>query len=232
MRLPKGFGLKTPVLPEAFADHRQRGGLHPSERIRAASGGHRDGLRGVDAHQPVGFAAGFGRVIEVVVLAAAFEPFQPLADGGVRQRADPEAVERRGAADVLVQVAEDQLALAPRIRRHDDTLALAEQAGDDLDLRLRVAVGLVALPVLDLTGDQFEHRRDDGQVVGVEALDAVAVRQGGLHEVAERPCHVITVSGQIAGLPSGGLHDAGDLPRHARFFCNDRFHIRFVLLWI
>lgn len=143
------------------------------------SGGYRDGLRGVDAHEPVGLAAGFGRVVEVVVLVAAFEPLQPLADGLVRERADPEAVERRGATDVLVQVSEDQLALAPGIRRHDDTLALAEQPADDLDLRRNVAVGFIALVGLDLTGNKFEHRRDDGQVVAVESLDAVTVRQGG-----------------------------------------------------
>lgn len=29
------------------------------------------------------------------------------------------------------------------------------------------------------------------QVVAVEALDAVAVRQGGLHQMAESPCHVV-----------------------------------------
>ena len=112
VRLKDVLRRETLVLPEAAAHHRQRGRLHAPQRIRAASCGQRDGLRGVDAHQPVGLAAGFGGIVEVVVLVTAFEPFQPLADGLVRERADPEAVERCGTADVFVQIAEDQLSLA------------------------------------------------------------------------------------------------------------------------
>ena len=111
-------------------------------------------------------------------------------------------------------------------------MMLSLSRSDDLDLSHHVAVGLVTFLGLDLTGNQFEHRRDDGQVVGVEPLDAVTVRQGGLNQMTESPCYVIAVSGQVADLPFGGLDDAGDLPRHARFFCNDSFHIRFILLWI
>ena len=233
VRLKDILRRETLVFPETAAYHCQRGCLHAPQRIRAVSGGHRDGLRGVDTHEPIGLAAGFGRVVEVVVLVAAFEPLQPLADGLVRERADPEAVERRGAADVLVQVAEDQLTLASGIRRHDDTLALAEQPADDLDLRRNVAVGFIALVGLDLTGNKFEHRRDDGQVVAVESLDAITVRQGGLHQMPERPCYVIAVSRVVADLSFRRFHDAGDLTRHARFLCNNCFHTELIyLMWI
>ena len=117
--------------------------------------------------------------------------------------------ERRGASDVFVQVTEDQFALASGIRRHDDAFAFAEQPRDDFDLRRRLAVRLIALIGLDLTRHELEDGRDDRQVVAMKSLDAVAVRQGGLHQMPESPCYIILRSGIIAGLAFGRFHDAG-----------------------
>ena len=232
MHLPHSLGCETFILPIPFADHSQRRRLHAAERIRPAPGGYRNRLRGVDAHQPVGLAAGFGRVVEIVVLVAALDAFQPLTNRLVRERADPKAVERRSAADVFVQVAENQLALASRIRRHDDALAFAEQPCDDLDLGHRLAVRLVALIGLDLSWHKLEDGRDDRQVIAVKSLDAVTVRQGGLHQMTESPSYIILRSGVIADLAFARFHDAGYFPRHARLLCNNSFHVRFILLWI
>ena len=120
MKLVYRFGLETPVLPESLADHRQRGRLHSSDGIRATPGGYRQCLRAVDAHQPVGFAAGFGGKVEAVVLVPVLQLFQSLADGGVGQRAYPQPLERQGAAYVGIQVTEDKLPFTGTVGRHDD----------------------------------------------------------------------------------------------------------------
>ena len=111
MELPEGFGRETAVLPVAFTHHRQRGCLHPSDGIRAVSGGDGECLRAVDAHEPVGFASRFGGEVEVVVFAAVFEFSQSLADSLVGERADPQAHERSGTTRIVVEVAEDKLSL-------------------------------------------------------------------------------------------------------------------------
>ena len=111
MELPEGFGRETAVLPVAFTHHRQRGCLHPSDGIRAVSGGDGECLRAVDAHEPVRFAPRFGGKIEVVVFAARFKVAQSLADSLVGKRAYPEADERGGASGVMVEVAENKLTL-------------------------------------------------------------------------------------------------------------------------
>jgi len=100
-------------------------------------------------------------------------------------------------------------------------------------LRRDVAVRLIALVGLDLTRHELEHGRDDRQVIAVESLDAVAVRQGGLHQMPERPRYVIAVSRVIAVLFFRRFHDAGDFMRHTRFFCNNCFHSELIyLMWI
>lgn len=147
-----------------------------------------------------------------------------------------ELIQRRSngvAQPTYSYVSEDQLAFASRIRRYDDALALAEQPRDNLDLRRYVAVRLIALVGLDLTRDELEDGRDDRQVITVETLEAVAVRQGGLHQMAESPCYIVLRSGIIADFALVRFHDAGDFPRHARFFCDDNFHTEWIyLMWI
>ena len=63
--------------------------------------------RQVDAHEPVGFAPRFGGKIEVVILASIFEVAQTISDSLVGKRAYPEANERGGASDVMVEVSEE-----------------------------------------------------------------------------------------------------------------------------
>ena len=175
MKLVYRFGMETPVLPKTLADHRQRGCLHPSDGIRAAPGGYRQCLRAVDAHQPVGFAAGFGGKVEAVVLVSVLQLFQSLADGGVGQRAYPQPLERQGAAYVGIQVAEYQFAFTGTVGRHDDTLALVPQFCYHLDLLHRCNVSLAVLVCLHLTGYEFKPFGDDGQAVAPKTLDTVPV---------------------------------------------------------
>ena len=144
MELPEGFGRKASVLPIAGADHRQRGRLHTTDGVGAPTGGKAERLCAIDAHEPVGFAAGTGGKVEVVVVCSITQVIESLADGLVGQRADPQAVERRVAVDVLVEIAEDEFALSSGIGRHDDAFALFKEPPDDVDLFEHTAVGSAA----------------------------------------------------------------------------------------
>jgi hypothetical protein len=74
----------------------------------------------VHAHEPVGPAASAGGVGQRVEIAAGTETLEALADRLGRQRRQPEPAHRLPAAGLLVEVAEDQLPLPPRVRRADD----------------------------------------------------------------------------------------------------------------
>ena len=132
---------------------------------------------------------------------------------------------------MMVQVAENQLSLTPRIGRHDDAVAAVEQLGDYTDLFQYPAVGFVAFLGTDLTGNEQELIGNDWQVVPAEALDAVAVRQCWLHQMTESPCHIVAVAIHITVFGFCRAHQSGDLTSHARFFCNDCLHILLVLLF-
>ena len=224
MELPEGFWSETAVFPVTFAHHSQCGGLHTSDGVCAVSGGDGECLRAVDAHEPVRFAPCFGGKKEVVILASVFEVTQSFTDGLVGKRTYPEADERGGTSDIVVEVSEDKLSFAPGIGRHDDLLASVEKAGDDLDLRRHAAVGLVALLRLGLTGDDREGFGDDGQVVTDKAAYAVAVGHGELDKMPECPCHGIAASLEITFLSLCRAHDAGD------FTCTLGFSVMIVFM--
>ena len=56
-----------------------------------------------------------------------------------------------------------------------------------------VGIGLIALVDLDLSGNEGEHLRDDGQVLRVEPSDAISVGQGRLYQMPECPSNIISV---------------------------------------
>ena len=230
VELPEGFGRKASVFPIAGADHRQRGCLYATDGVGAPTGGKAERLRAVDAHEPVGFAAGTGGKVEVVVVCSITQVIESLADGLVGQRADPQAVERRVAVDVLVEIAEDEFALSSGIGRHDDALALFKEPPDDVDLFEHAAVGSVTFLRLFCSGDKLERIGDDRQGVAVKAFYVVGFGQGELHEVSERPRHGIAVAREITFFPFAGVHHAGYLAGDARLFCNDCLHFVFFLL--
>ena len=230
MKLVYRFGRETLVLPETLADHRQRGCLHTPYGIRAPSGGDGQCLRAVDAHQPVGFATGFGGLVEVVVLVTVLQFLQSLADGGIGQRAYPQSLKGQGTAGIGIEVTEYQFSFTGAVGCYDNTVALVPQLGYHLNLLHRRCVRLVALVRLHLTGNKLEPFGDDGQAVAPEALDAVPVGHGGLYQMPQCPCHVVAVSGEI---PFFFLHCADNpcyLTGDARFFCQYGNHVFFYLI--
>ncbi len=76
----------------------------------------------VHPHEPVGPAPPLGGVGEAVVVGAALEAPEAVADRVGRERRDPESAHRLGALRGLVDVTEDELPFAPRVRGADDAL--------------------------------------------------------------------------------------------------------------
>ena len=83
--LPERLWLELLVLQETGADHTEGRGLYPAQRVSASSCCNRYGLGGIDAHQPVGFAAGTGGIIEIVIRRSALQMGKSLFDGFVRE---------------------------------------------------------------------------------------------------------------------------------------------------
>ena len=86
--LPEWLWLELLMLQETGADHTEGRGLYPAQGVGASPCRYGYGLGGIDAHQPVGFAAGTGGIIEVVIRRSALQTGKPLFDGFVRQGTD------------------------------------------------------------------------------------------------------------------------------------------------
>ena len=96
--------------------------------------------RRVQADDPVGLAAASGRGVECVVVGERPQAAEGVADRRLGERAEPEPPRRLArAADQLLDVAEDQLALAAGIGGADQLVGGAEQAPDDRELLARPA---------------------------------------------------------------------------------------------
>src|SRR5439155_16935494 len=107
----------------ALDHHRQRRRLHPAERDDSADPGAAANGRGagrVHPDQPVSLGARARRSLERLQLLAGAQLLEALADRLLRHRADPEPLHRLVDPGGLVDVGEDQLALAAGVARVDD----------------------------------------------------------------------------------------------------------------
>ena len=219
-----GLRRERGVFQIAPAHQRQRGGLHPAQRPCTASGSDGECLGCVDAHDPVRLTAGTGREVEVVVLAAGPYVSQPFADGPLGEAADPQPVEGRLAVEIVIDKAENQLAFAPGVGSHDDSLGAGEQLLEDGELFDGSRIGLVLLAAFDAARFEDEGFGKDRKVLPLEPFDAVGFRHGRAYEVAEGPCDGVAAPFDIAVLTGGSAHDGGDLLRYRGLFCYDDFH--------
>ena len=105
--LPKLGGYEIPVLQIAAAYHHERGCLHPAQREHPLPGGYAQRLGGVYPYQPVRFAAGLGREVEVIVTLSRLQVIQPLTDCLVGKAAYPQAHKWFPAVQVMEDIAED-----------------------------------------------------------------------------------------------------------------------------
>ena len=131
MHLPERSRHKVLVLQKTAADHCQRWCLHTSEAVCSFSCCDGQCLGGVDAHKPVGLASCLGRQKKVVIVVTVLDVLQSFLDSLVGQRTDPETLKRDVTAEVLVEVAENQFALASSICGNDDLFCMLEEVLDD-----------------------------------------------------------------------------------------------------
>ena len=205
----------------ALDDEGERRRLDAAERIDAlvAGAAGADGLRagGVDADEPVGALARVGRVAQAGVLLGRLELAEAFEDGVLRERRDPEPLDRLAAAREPIHEVEDELALAAGVRRVDDRghVVAPEEGGDCLVLVARPLGGVV----LELAGE-------DGQVFEPPALEARVVGLGvvELDEVADAPRHDVRRPLDEALPAPRRAQRRGHVPPHRRLLGHDQAH--------
>ena len=203
----------------ALDEQRQRRCLDATDREELAAR-QRGGSRQVHADEPVGAGAsvrGIGQRVEVRCRA---QRRQAPADGVGRQRRDPQPADRTPAAGCGVDVAEDELALAARVRGADDLagLAVTQQPGDHVELVLR-------LPSDDQgpLGRQQRQRRDRPAL----PLGSDLRRLGQLDEVSDGPGDHVAVAAETAVAPFGGAEHARQVAGDGRLLRHhDDAHVR------
>ena len=160
----------------------------------------------------------------MVVLAGITQMVKAIPDGFLLHRGNPQALDGLCAAALGVHQPEDQLALAPSIRRADDAvhLPVLRQSADQLQL----LTGLFARNKCPRLG----HNR---QVVpapaGISRIVGLGLRQ--LHQMPQAPCDQRPVSFQIAVPATAHTQHPGNGLRYARLLRdNQHFHGFFCLL--
>ncbi len=181
---PVRLGDECADLLLAARDERERRRLHAAERDRAAERrpqADRRGARGVHPDEPVGLGAGARGRLEQLHLGARAQVLERLLDRLLRHRVQPEALDGLVDPGGLVDVREDQLALAPGVARVDDPVdpVVLQELVDRPELLLRLLV----------VRDQAEALGDDRQVGEAPLLElrVVVLGRRQADEVPDRP---------------------------------------------
>ena len=204
-------------LLSALDQHGERRRLHAAhgqehavaQRIRA---------RRVHADDPVRVRPASRAGIERVVIAGRAEIVKALADRLVGHRGNPQTHNGLVTARLLVNIAEDQLALAPGVRRADDAFRLpgVHERLDHLELRARLANDL-----------RLHLLRENRQIL-CAPLRVPLVKLLRLLErdqMADRPGDHISAAHQAAFSSVLRPQYARDVARHRRLFRhNQRVH--------
>ena len=227
------------VLPDlllALHHHGQRGRLHAAhggqEEPAVARVEGRHGTRAVDAHQPVGLAAAARGVVQALHLGVGAQVVEAVADGLRRHALQPQALhrlaQRFAAAGVLLDQAEDQLALAPRVAGVDERAHVLAPGLPHHGVQARL--GLVHRL-------QLEVRRNHRQVgeAPLAALDVVLLGRLDLHQVADGAgddvALVLEMLVVLVELAGNGREGAHDVLRDRWFLCDDQcFHVARIRL--
>ena len=208
---PVGLRLERLDLLLAAGDDRERRRLHAPERDRAVEGAaqpDRRRARGVHADDPVGLRARARGLLEALELLRRAQRRERALHRRVRHRAQPQPFDRLLGFGLLVQVGEDQLALATGVAGVDDLLDVlaAELFGDHRHLLARALVAHLELEVLG-------HDRQVGHPPAL-VFRVVRFRFGELHEMPDGPRdHVLgTLEETLLLLERAGQHAREILP--------------------
>ena len=212
-----GGRLKRGDIRLALHQHGQRGGHHaPDVERPSIEQGKVAG--GVDAHQPVRLCPAQGGLPQRIIVRGRLHLPQPLADGVFLHGGGPEPQDRLIAARQIIDEAEDELALAPRVAGVDDleNVGAAHEAFERFKLPGALFNDLVP-----------PGPWDDGQVLlppsGVARI--VTLRRGQFHQMSGAPAHQDVRPLQIAGLLLPDVQHRGNGLSNAGFFrYNQPFH--------
>lgn len=195
----------------ALDDHCERRCLHAaSGKLRVVATG--EGAGGVEADDPVGFAARLGRAVEVVVFCRWLEMGKALADGLVGLAGDPETAHRLFNVRLFNDPARDELAFAAGVGGDDDfaNVGAFHQAGNCAEL----LAGL-------RDDDEIHMLWQDRQRVHAPGFVffAVMLRIGQRDKMAQRPGDDVFLIFKITVVFSADAQHAGEFAANGWFFC-------------
>ena len=209
-----GLGHEVANRQLAFDQERQRRRLHPADGESIApllAEGQGTRPAEVEANQPIGLrptARGRGQAVEILTGPQAGKG---AFDGIGSEGRKPKSVETFAAAGGLIDITEDQLALAAGIRRANHLLDLVRPQ-DPFDHR-------ILLPALGQNLERpapRQHRQRAPPPRAPLRLDLVRLRQ--TDQVANRPGDHITVAMQVAVAPARGAQHPSKITGHGGFF--------------
>ena len=213
----KRLGHKCIDFPPPLDEHAQRRRLHTADGEQHIVT-DRIGARRVHADEPVRVRPTARAGIERIVICRRPKAVKPGADGLVRHGGYPQPLHRLSAPRLLVNIAEDQLALAPGVRRADDILRF-----------------LVVHPFFDgekLASRLFDHLclhlfRQNRQIFrapsGISFVQLLRLFER--NQMSECPRDHIAAADQAVFAPVLCAQHAGNIPRDGGFFGNDeRMH--------
>ena len=195
----------------ALHDHCERRRLHAaSGKLRVVATG--EGAGGVEANDPVGFAARLGGAVEVVVFCRWLEMGEALADGLVGLAGDPETAHRLFDVRFFNDPARDELAFAAGVGGDDDlaNVGAFHQAGNCAEL----LAGL-------RDDDEVHVLWQDRQRVHAPGFVffAVMLRIGQRDKMAQCPGDDVFLIFKITVVFSADAQHAGELAANGWFFC-------------
>lgn len=195
----------------ALHDHCERRRLHAaSGKLRVVATG--EGAGGVEADDPVSFAARHGGAIEVVVFCRRFEMSEALADGLVCLAGDPETAHRLFDVRFFDDPARDELAFAAGVGGDDDlaNVGAFHQARDCA--KLFAGLG---------NDDEVHVLWQDRQRVHAPGFVffAVMLRIGQRDKMAQRPGDDVFLIFKITVVFSADAQHAGEFAANGWFFC-------------
>ena len=208
------FKMLDPLFP--FRQHGQRRGHDPPDM---QGGTVQKGIepRRVHPNQPVRLSPAEGCLIQMIVGGHGFQVFKAFQDRAFFHGGNPQALDGLSAAGHLVYVAEDQLALAPGVRRaHDagDPFVVHERADD-----VKLFLAFLGNDILPLAGDDRKIL-----VTPMDILLFVVFRKRQLHQMPDTPGDDHLAALKKAFLCFSNAQRGGDCPAYAGFFSNNQFH--------
>ena len=191
--------------------NRKRRGLHAPDGQQCVIA---QGKSAAGVHAHIRLRTALRAAVQAVVVAAAADGAEALLNRLIRHGGNPQAVERLLAARFFVDVAENQLPLAPRVGCADEPVGFrrVDEIADDGKL--------IAAAGNDFQGDFGGQNRQRIKRPAL-VLFIKLVRLNQRHQMPDRPRHDPVAARQAAAPAALAAKHAGNIAPHARFFRND-----------